>query len=58
MKHNFDTRIRLTKRLKSRYFVVRLFRKSVYLFESVVFDVEKKEKIVRFNFKRLFYFKG
>lgn len=58
MKHNFDTRIRLTKRLKSRYFVVRLFRKRVYLFESVVFDVEKKEKIVRFNFKRLFYFKG
>lgn len=58
MKHGFDTKIRLTKRLKSRYFVVRLFRKSVYLFESVVFDVEKKEKIVRFNFKRLFYFKG
>lgn len=58
MKHNFDTRIRLTKRLKSRYFVVRLFRKRVYLFESVVFDVEKKEKIVRSNFKRLFYFKG
>lgn len=58
MKHGFDTKIRLTKRLKSRYFVVRLFRKSVYLFESVVFDVEKKEKIVRSNFKRLFYFKG
>lgn len=58
MKHGFDTKIRLTKRLKSRYFVVRLFRKRVYLFESVVFDVEKKEKIVRFNFKRLFYFKG
>lgn len=58
MKHGFDTKIRLTKRLKSRYFVVRLFRKRVYLFESVVFDVEKKEKIVRSNFKRLFYFKG
>ena len=58
MKHGFDTKIRLIKRLKSRYFVVRLFRKSVYLFESVVFDVEKKEKIVRSNFKRLFYFKG
>lgn len=58
MKHGFDTKIRLIKRLKSRYFVVRLFRKRVYLFESVVFDVEKKEKIVRFNFKRLFYFKG
>ena len=58
MKHGFDTKIRLIKRLKSRYFVVRLFRKRVYLFESVVFDVEKKEKIVRSNFKRLFYFKG
>lgn len=32
MKHGFDTKIRLTKRLKSRYFVVRLFRKSVFLF--------------------------
>lgn len=58
MKHGFDTKIRLIKRLKSRYFVVCLFRKSVYLFESIVFDVEKKEKIVRSNFKRLFYFKG
>lgn len=46
----------INKEIKNRYFVVTLFRKSVYLFESVVFDVEKK--IVRSNFKRLFYFKG
>lgn len=33
----------INKEIKNRYFVVTLFRKSVYLFESVVFDVEKKK---------------